>query len=133
MTHHMPISTSPYYDTNLYEPITIVNGMSAHAISALRGLALSFTSILGGKQSMLEKKFNESRNECLKQLIHNALKMKADMIIDLEILDSVFLGEYVIFMATGTALKKITYKNLKGGVKKRNVKKNDKKNDKKNV
>ena len=127
MEHHIPVSTSPYYDTNLYEPITIVHGMSAHAISALRGIALSVTSFMGGKQSMLEKKFSDSRNECLRQIIEHAIKLKADMIVDLEILDSVFLGEYVIFMATGTAVKKISYKNQRGGIKKKNIKKNIKK------
>jgi len=113
----IPILTIHYYDFNKYEPIGLVNSLSVHAISFLRGIVGGITSIFGGRQGVIQDKFLEVRNEILKELQQNAKKMGADLIVGLDI-DITELGEDIIFAASATALK------LK---KKNNNKRNNKK------
>lgn len=100
----MPMSTSPFYDTTLYEPVNIINGISIHSVSLLRGFALNFTSAFGGKQSILQKKFIDARNECLKDLTKNSNKIEGAMIVDIKI-NTEYFDDFIIFTATGTVLK----------------------------
>jgi len=109
----MLILTTSYYNPAEYEPIGLINGLSVHSISALRGLFAGISGVFGGKQEMLEKKFLDIREEAIKSLEENAVKMGADMVVALKLETSELGSEYLVFNASGTGLRKIK----KGGKK----------------
>lgn len=110
----MLILTTSYYNPSEYQPIGLVNGLSVHAISAIRGIFSGISGMFGNKQELLEKKFLDVREEAIASLENNAIKMGADMVVALKVETSELGNEFVLFTATGTVLKKIQ----KGGKKK---------------
>jgi uncharacterized protein YbjQ (UPF0145 family) len=127
-----PILTTGYYDMNKYEPIGLVSSIPVHSISAIRGLVSSVTGWFGGRQPTIEKKFLDIRREALKELEEEAKKLGSVMIIGLEFDVSELGNEFVIYGASGTALKlKTSSSVMKGGIKKE-TKKNKKQSKVKN-
>lgn len=112
---NFPILTTGYYDMNKYEPIGLVSSIPVHSISAIRGLVSGITGFFGGRQQIIEKKFLDIRKEALYELEKEAKTMGAVMIIGLEFDVSELGNEFVIYGASGTALK---LKTIKGGSKK---------------
>jgi uncharacterized protein YbjQ (UPF0145 family) len=101
----MKMVTTGFYDTSKYETIDIVNALSVHSISLFRDIIGDFTSMFGGKQNLIEKKYLEARNEVLNKLELEARKLGADEIIGVECDNSSF-EQYYTFSATGTAIRK---------------------------
>jgi uncharacterized protein YbjQ (UPF0145 family) len=128
-----PILTTGYYDMNKYEPIGLVSSIPVHSISAIRGLVSGFTGLFGGRQQVIEKKFLDIRKEALYELEQEAKAMGAVMIIGLEFELCEFSNEFVVYGASGTALK--LKSGMKGGkkeIKKKEFQKDSKvKKDKK--
>ena len=101
----MIISTLQTYDSDKYEIIGPVSGMSIHSISFIRNIFSGFTSLFGGKQDSIKTKFMDVRNESIKEMIQIAKNNNSDMISGL-IIELTELGaEFVVCIATGTALK----------------------------
>lgn len=125
-----PILTTGYYDMNKYEPIGLVSSIPVHSISAIRGLVSGFTGFFGGRQQVIEKKFLDIRREALYELEQEAKAMGAVMIIGLEFELCEFSNEFVVYGASGTALKlKSGTSGMKGG--KKEVKKKESQKDSK--
>jgi len=101
----MILSTMMNYDTNLYEPIGVVNGMSIHALSYVRNIAVNITSLFGGKQTKIQDKFMDIRREAIKNMIDSAKTTDAAMIGNVQIEFSEMANEFFICIATGTALR----------------------------
>jgi len=97
--------TTGFYDTSKYETIGLVNALSVHSISLFRDIIGDFTSMFGGKQNLIEKKYLEARNEVLHKLEVEARNLGADEIISVECDISSF-EQYYTFSATGTAIRK---------------------------
>jgi len=133
---NFPILTTGYYNMNKYEPIGLVSSIPVHSISAIRGLVSGITGFFGGRQQVIEKKFLDIRKEALYELEQEAKAMGAVMIIGLEFDVSELGNEFVIYGASGTALKlKSGASGMKGGIKKEVKSKKDskvKKNKKSN-
>ena len=123
----MLILTTSYYDPVQYEPIGLVNGVSVHAISAIRGIFSGLAGVFGGKQELLEKKFLDVREEAIAALEGNAKQMGATAVIALKVETSELGNEFVVFTAMGTAIRQVR----KGG-RKTNKKVNSKNNSKNN-
>ena len=130
---NFPILTTGYYDMNKYEPIGLVSSIPVHSISAIRGLVSGITGFFGGRQQVIEKKFLDIRKEALYELEQEAKAMGAVMIIGLEFDVSELGNEFVIYGASGTALKlKSGVSVMKGGKKENKSQKDSKvKKDKK--
>ena len=96
--------TTQFYDTSKYETIGLVNALSVHSISLFRDIVGDFTSMFGGKQNVIEKKYLEARNEVLNKLEHEARKLGADEIIGVEFDISAF-EQYYIFSVNGSAIR----------------------------
>jgi uncharacterized protein YbjQ (UPF0145 family) len=133
---NFPILTTGYYNMNKYEPIGLVSSIPVHSISAIRGLVSGITGFFGGRQQVIEKNFLDIRKEALYELEQEAKAMGAVMIIGLEFDVSELGNEFVIYGASGTALKlKSGASGMKGGIKKEVKSKKDskvKKNKKSN-
>jgi uncharacterized protein YbjQ (UPF0145 family) len=127
-----PILTTGYYNMNKYEPIGLVSSIPVHSISAIRGLVSGITGFFGGRQQVIEKKFLDIRKEALYELEQEAKAMGAVMIIGLEFNVSELGNEFVIYGASGTALKlKSGGSVMKGGIKKELKKDNKSKKESK--
>ena len=124
----MLIVTSPLYDMSKFEPVGIVNGVSVHAISYIRDIASQLTSLVGGRQELIEKKFLDVREEAINELKKEAEKMSLDMVVSLEVEMTELGKNFVIFTATGTGLRK---KGARGGARGVRAKKGTKKKESK--
>lgn len=103
------ILTTTYFDEDKWTPIGLVTGMSVRAISIFRGLFSGLMSIPGGKMEAIEKKFIEAREEALKEMVQNAKANGATRVIAVDIdVSELSRGDtnaFIVFTATGTALK----------------------------
>ena len=107
----MILSTLSTYDMEKYEIIGPVSGMSVHGISFFRNIFAGFSSLFGGKQSAIQEKFMDVRREALKDMSKAAKNAGADMVGGLTIELSELGQEYVLCLATGTALRDVSKKN----------------------
>jgi uncharacterized protein YbjQ (UPF0145 family) len=121
--------TTGFYDTSKYETIGLVNALSVHSISLFRDIVGDITSMFGGKQNVIEKKYLEARNEVLHKLELEAEKLGADEIIGVECDISAFEQYYTIF-ASGTVIRKKRSNYIKTGGKSNSKSKNKNKNKK---
>ena len=98
-----------------YEPIGLIHAMSVHAVNIVRNIFSGLTSIVGGKQGLLESVYNETLNEALNNLKKEGQKVNADLIVGLDI-DISSDGQFYVFFCTATALRKkrITNSRKKG-------------------
>lgn len=103
------VLTTTYFDENKWTPIGLVTGMSIRAISVFRGIFSGFSSLTGGKMDAIEQKFIEAREEALKEMLENAKANGATRIIAVDIdVSELSRGDtnaFIVFTATGTALK----------------------------
>jgi uncharacterized protein YbjQ (UPF0145 family) len=113
----MLISTLSTYDMDKYEIMGPVSGLSVHSISFFRNLVSGFTSLFGGNQSLIKDKFLDVRKEAMADLSRKGAKQGADMIAGMEIELTELGNEFVVCVATGTALR------LKPNGKRRSTKK----------
>ena len=88
-----------------YEPIGLIHAMSVHAVNIVRNLFSDLTSIVGGKQGLLESVYNETLNEALNNLKKEGQKVNADLIVGLDI-DISSDAQFYVFFCTATALRK---------------------------
>jgi uncharacterized protein YbjQ (UPF0145 family) len=88
-----------------YEPIGLIHAMSVHSINFLRDAFAGFTSLIGGKQNIIEGVYNETLSESLSNLKIEGQKVNADLIIGLDIDISTY-EQFYIFFCSGTALRK---------------------------
>ena len=108
----MLMSTLSTYDLEKYNIIGPVSGLSVHSISFFRDLVSGFTSLFGGSQSLIKDKFLDVRKEAMKDLERKGEKQGADMIAGIEVELTELGNQFVVCVATGTALKiKPTYKS----------------------
>jgi uncharacterized protein YbjQ (UPF0145 family) len=105
---NIPILTTGYYDLEKYEPIGLINSVSVHSISLIRGIFSSITSIFGGQQTLIEQKYKDIRDQAIGGLIQEGKLVGAVLIIGLDVEVSEIAGEFMVYVASGTALK---YKN----------------------
>ena len=94
-----------------YEPIGLIHAMSVHAVNIVRNIFSGITSIVGGKQGLLESVYNETLNEALNNLKIEGQKVNADLIVGLDI-DISSDEQFYVFFCTATALRK----SLKVGI-----------------
>jgi len=131
----IPILTTGYYDLDLYEPIGMISNVSVHAISLIRGFLSGITSIFGGQQTLIETKYKDIRNAAIEGLLKEANNVGANLVVGLDVEVSSISNEFMVFVASGTALKykKSTIGILQqGGLKKlKDIKKKNKKDTKK--
>ena len=85
-----------------YEPIGLIHSMSVHSINIIRDVFAGLTSIVGGKQELIETTYNETLNEALHNLKIEGLKVNADLIIGLDIDISAY-EQFYIFFCSATA------------------------------
>ena len=93
-----------------YEHIGLIHAMSVHAINIIRDVFSDITSIVGGKQGLLESIYNETLNEALHNLKLEAQKVNADLITGLDI-DISTDEQFYVFFCTATALRKKKIRN----------------------
>ncbi len=119
--------TTGFYNTSKYETIGLVSALSVHSISIFRDIIGDFTSMFGGKQEVIEKKYLEARNEVLHKLELEAAKIGADQIIGVEFDISAF-DQYYIFSANGTGIGEKKSNYIKTGGKSKSKSKSKKNN-----
>ena len=101
----MKLLTTGYYDTEKWEPIGLVQGISVHSISLFRGMYASISGVAGGKIPEIEKKYLDARGEALAELAAEATKHGADHVIGLEVETTELNKNFVVFIAAGTAVQ----------------------------
>jgi uncharacterized protein YbjQ (UPF0145 family) len=101
----MLISTLATYDMEKYDIIGPVSGLSVHAISFFRNIVADITSLFGGAQSTIKEKFLDVRREAVQDMVEKAKANKADMIAGLDLEVTEMANNFVVCVATGTALK----------------------------
>lgn len=125
------VLTTTYFDEDKWIPIGLVTGMSIRAISVFRGLFSGIMSIPGGKIEVIEQKFVEAREEALQEMIQNAKANGSTRIIAVDIdVSELSRGDanaFIVFTATGTALKPKNKKNTQNGGRKKTNKRTSKK------
>ena len=130
------ILTTGYYDLELYDTIGMISSVSVHSISIIRGFLSGITGIFGGQQTLIEKKYKDIRDAAIEGLLKEANNVGANLIIGLDVEVSQIGDEFMVFVASGTALK---YKKpaigivQQGGIKKLKEKKESKKTSKKDT
>ncbi len=110
----MIISTLSTYDMDKYEILAPVSGMSVHSISFFRNIFAGLSGLFGGKNTAIQTKFMDVRRESINEMKTAATDIGADMIAGLQIELTELGQEFVVCIATGTALKKKDSKKLKG-------------------
>jgi uncharacterized protein YbjQ (UPF0145 family) len=124
------ILTTGYYDLELYDTIGMISSVSVHSISIIRGFLSGITGIFGGQQTLIEKKYKDIRYDAIEGLLKEANSVGANLIVGLDVEVSQIGDEFMVFVASGTALK---YKKppvgivQQGGIKKLKGKKDSKK------
>jgi len=101
----MLISTLATYDMEKYDILGPISGLSVHSISFFRNIVADFTSLFGGSQSAIKEKFLDVRREAVQDMVEKATANKADMIAGLELELTELGNNFVVCVATGTALK----------------------------
>ena len=132
----IPILTTGYYDLDLYEPIGMINSVSVHAISMIRGFLSGITSIFGGQQTLIETKYKDIRDQSIEGLLQQAKNVGANLVVGLDVEVSSIANEFMVYVASGTALryKKTSVGILTNPVKGAGLKKiKDKPKDKKDM
>jgi uncharacterized protein YbjQ (UPF0145 family) len=99
------ILTTGHYDLNKYEPIGLINANVAHGLSLFRGAVSGFTSIFGGSQSIISEKYDEMQRELYNQVYLKANAMGADLVVGLDVDQTILIDQNFIFSAYATALK----------------------------
>jgi uncharacterized protein YbjQ (UPF0145 family) len=128
------VLTTGYYDLELYDTIGMISSVSVHAISIIRGFLSGITGIFGGQQTLIEQKYKDIRDQAIQGLLKEANNVGANLIVGLDVEVSSISNEFMVFVASGTALK---YKKpilgilQQGGIKKLKEKKESKKESKK--
>lgn len=108
------VYTTGHYDTDEWEPVDMITVSHNEAVSALRGFAVGFGQMFGGKSSLLEKKIIDLREGLIKEA-EKVLKEKGNnhMIVGFDMETSGFDGAFIV-IGTGTLLRK---KKQSGGTK----------------
>ena len=99
----VPILNTQYYDTEKYEPIGYVFGLSIHAISALRDIVSNIMGTFGGKASAINNKTRVVYKDAIIDLRKNA--GVCDLIVGLTININEIDQKFIVVDATGTALR----------------------------
>ena len=111
----MSVFTTPQYDASIWTPVKTIYATHTEAVSLLRGFVTGITSIIGGKQDMLNKKMDDVTGSLMK-------KMKAQVDSDQCVVGfSIELTEFgrsdtnttISGLAMGTLLKK----KMQGGAR----------------
>jgi uncharacterized protein YbjQ (UPF0145 family) len=119
----MKVTTTTYFDESKYEVIGLVDSITTRAISEFRQAFAQLVGIFGGKNTGLNTKFLQARDDALKDLKDKAEGMGADMLIGVSLTtDVVNMGgtEFLTYAGLGTALRrKDRSDSMEGGGKKR--------------
>jgi uncharacterized protein YbjQ (UPF0145 family) len=121
----MKLTTTTSFDESKYEVIGIVDSLTTRAISEFRQAFAQIVGVFGGKNTGLNTKFLQARNDALKDLKEKAEAMGADMLIGVSLTtDVVNMGgtEFLTYAGLGTALRRkdgSTTDSMEGGRKKR--------------
>ena len=116
----MKVTTVSTYDYTKYETIGIVSAMHVVSSSFIEEYFKSIKNIANSSMNLLENRFVEANKKCLNKMINKANDMGASEIIacdiDIQIFDrasnftnNVF--KYIVFLGTGTAIRKISDDN----------------------
>jgi len=64
----MSLFTTTQYDASIWTPVKTIYATHTEAVSLFRGIVTGFTSIIGGRQDMLNKKMDDVTEELMKQM-----------------------------------------------------------------
>jgi uncharacterized protein YbjQ (UPF0145 family) len=120
----MKVTTTTAFDESKYEVIGLVDSVTTRAISEFRQAFAQLAGIFGGKNTGLNTKFLQARNDALKDLKEKAEAMGADMLIGVSLTtDVVNMGgtEFLTYAGLATALRRKSSSTgeMEGGGKKR--------------
>ena len=118
----MKVTTTTHFDESKYEVIGLVDSITTRAISEFRQAFAQLVGIFGGKNTGLNTKFLQARDDALKDLKNKAEDMGADMLIGVSLTtDVVNMGgtEFLTYAGLGTALRRKGGSGLMEGGKRR--------------
>ena len=116
----MKVTTVSTYDYTKYETIGIVSAMHVESSSFFEEYYKSIKNIANSSMKLLQNRFVEAREKCLEKMINKAKDMGASEIIacdiDIQIFDRASnltnnVYKYIVFLGTGTAIRKISDDN----------------------
>ena len=64
----MSVFTTPQYDASIWTPVKTVYATHTEAVSLLRGFVSGITSLIGGKQDILNKKMDDVTGALMKKM-----------------------------------------------------------------
>ena len=64
----MSVFTTSQYDASIWTPVKTIYATHTEAVSLLRGFVTGITSIIGGKQDMLNKKMDDVTDALMKKI-----------------------------------------------------------------
>jgi uncharacterized protein YbjQ (UPF0145 family) len=107
----MRIFTLTTVDENKYKPLGLVRGTIVHSVSFFRDILGNITGLLGGRNSAINKKIDDVYAEAITELEAYTKKTypTATSIAGVEI-SLTEMREFIICVATGTAMVEITNK-----------------------
>ena len=109
----MSVFTTPQYDATIWTPVKTVHATHTEAVSLLRGIVAGFTSIVGGKQDILNKKMDDITHSLLEKMRKQV--GAGECIIGLNIELSEFGREGSSTTISGLAMGTLLRKSGKGG------------------
>lgn len=127
----MIVSTLATINENEYDIIGPVSGLSVHAISYFRTIFAGISGLFGGRQSAIKEKFMDVRREAIYEMVETAKLNNIDMIAGMQVELTELGQEFVVCIATGTALRKKTTKTPKKSQVQENLLSSPKKTQKK--
>jgi uncharacterized protein YbjQ (UPF0145 family) len=116
----MKVTTVTTYDYTKYETIGIISVMHVESSSFIHEYFKSVKNIASSSRNLLENRFSEARQTCLDKMIKQANDMGASEIIasdiDMQVFDlesnfTTNVFKYIVFLGTGTAIRKISDDN----------------------
>jgi uncharacterized protein YbjQ (UPF0145 family) len=108
----MRIITLNTLDDSKYKPLGLVRGTIVHSVSFFRDILGNLTGLLGGKNAAINKKIDDVYKEAISELeaYTKSTYPSATSIAGVEI-SLTEMREFIICVATGTALVETTTKN----------------------
>ncbi len=105
----MLLLTLNSYDEKKYKPLGLVRGTIVHSVSFFRNILGNLSGLLGGKNDAINKKVDDVYGEAIKELEKYTTEKypNANAIMGIEIALSEMQTEFIICVATGTALVEI--------------------------
>ena len=114
----MSVFTTSQYDASIWTPVKTIYATHTEAVSLLRGFVTGITSLVGGKQDMLNKKMDDVTGALMKKIKDQVESDKCVVGLSIELTEfgRSDANTTISGLAMGTLLKK---KAQGGGTRKR--------------